>query len=101
MPGKVRLVPIGRLRHQPPKRVVLEERADVGGDLHDFVLLPAGAALPRTRRWWWRTAIFTLVGAVLGGLWGVLFASGLAVLLAAAAGAALLINVWALTGAEP
>ncbi|MFI6784817.1 hypothetical protein [Micromonospora sp. NPDC050276] len=101
MPGQVRLVPIGRLRHQPPKRVVLEERTDVSGDLHDFVILPAGASLPRARRWWWRAAVFALVGAALGGLGGVLFAGGLAVPLTAAVGAALLINVWALTGAEP
>ena len=80
---------------------MLEERADVGGDLHDFVILPAGASLPRAGRWWWRAALFGLVGAALGGLCGVLFAGGPAVPLAAAAGAALLINVWALTGAEP
>jgi len=100
MPGQVRLVPIGRLRHRPPKRVVLAERVDVDGNLHDFVILPAGASLPG-RRWWWRAAIFALVGAALGGIWGILFPGGVAVLLAAAAGAALLVNVWALTGAEP
>ncbi|MFD2762631.1 DUF3592 domain-containing protein [Micromonospora eburnea] len=101
LPGQVRLVPIGRLRHRPPKRVVLEERSDVGGNLHDFVILPAGASLPENRRWWGRAVIFALVGTALGGLWAILFAGGLAVPLAAAAGAVLLVNVWALTGAEP
>ncbi|MFJ8580081.1 hypothetical protein [Micromonospora sp. NPDC093277] len=101
LPGQVRLVPIGRLRHQPPKRVVLEERFDVDGNLHDLVILPAGASLPGNRRWWGRAVIFALIGAALGGLWGILFAGGVAVPLAAAAGAALLVNVWALTGAEP
>ncbi|MBY8875873.1 hypothetical protein K7640_29000 [Micromonospora sp. PLK6-60] len=101
LPGRVRLVPIGRLRHEPPKRVVLEDRADVGGGLDDFVILPAGASLPRARRWWSRAVLFALVGAALGGGWGILVVGGLAGPLAAAAGAALLVNVWALAGAEP
>ncbi|MEU7928390.1 hypothetical protein [Micromonospora sp. NPDC049107] len=102
MPGQVRLVPIGRLRHQPPKRVVLDERADVSDALRDLVILPAGASPPRARPWWWRAAVFALVGAAFGGICGVLFlGSGTGVPLAAVVGAALLINVWAFTGAEP
>ncbi|MFI6243177.1 DUF3592 domain-containing protein [Micromonospora sp. NPDC050795] len=102
LPGQVRLVPIGRLRHQPPKRVVLEERADVRDTLDDLVILPAGALLPRARPWWWRAAVFALVGAVFGGICAVLFiGGGTTVPLAAVAGAALLVNVWAFTGAEP
>ncbi|PSK65503.1 hypothetical protein B0E53_02560 [Micromonospora sp. MH33] len=80
---------------------MLEERPDVGGALHDFVILPAGASLPGAWRWRWPAATFALVGAALCGLCGFLFAGALAVLVAAAMGAALLVNVWALTGAEP
>ncbi|MEU2615717.1 hypothetical protein ABZ570_29725 [Micromonospora sp. NPDC007271] len=102
LPGQVRLVPIGRLRHRPPKRLVLEERADVRADLDDFLIIPAGTPPPSGRRWWQRAVAFAVAGAALGALCAVLFFSGgLAILVAAVAGSALLVNVWALGGAEP
>lgn len=101
MPGQILLVPIGRLRHRPPRRVVLEERSDVRAGLDDFLILPAGTPLPLGHRWWRRPATFALVGTALGVLLGLLFADGLAALPAGSAGCALLVNVWAMTGAEP
>ncbi|WP_176308678.1 DUF3592 domain-containing protein [Micromonospora sp. NBS 11-29] len=101
MPGQVRLVPCGRLRHRPPRRVTLTGRADTDVADDDLVILPAGVKPPRTRPWWARAVTFALVGATLGGLCAVAFAGGPAVLPAAAGGAALLVNLWALAGAAP
>lgn len=102
LPDGTRLVPVGRLRHRLPRRRVLHERADVRADLEDSFILPAGTLLPPARPWWRRGMVFALVGAVLGAVMGFLIGGGRLAVPAFVAGAsAMLVNGWALTGAEP
>jgi hypothetical protein len=100
--GGARLVPIGRLRHRPPKRILLAERADTRVDLADSFILPTGTLRPPNRPWLRRSVVFAVAGAVLGAAMGVLVAGGVVLVLSfAVAGSALLVNGWALTGPEP
>ena len=92
-------VPIGRLRHRSPTRVLLERRADVRADLRDSFILPAGKPLATSQRWWRLGLILAVVGGVVGAVMGLLIGGGgIAILPFATAGAALAINGWGLTG---
>jgi hypothetical protein len=99
LPDGTCLVPIGRLRHRPPKRVVLEKRSDVRTDLRDSFILPAGTPPPPSQRWWSRGLVFSLVGAAIGVVMGFLMGGGgIAVLPFAAGASAFVVNIWALNG---
>jgi hypothetical protein len=101
LPDGTRLVPVGRLRHGPPKRSVLHERADVRAGLEDSFNLPAGTLPPSARPWWRRGVALALVGATLGAVMGFLVGGGVAAPALVVGVSAVLVNGWALTGAEP
>jgi hypothetical protein len=102
LPDGTRLVPIGRLRHRSPKRVILDNRSDVRTDLTDSFILPTGTPPPPSQRWWHRGLVLALVGVVIGAGMGLLIGGGgIAILPFAAAASALLVNGWALTGTDP
>jgi len=96
-----RMVPIGRLRHRLPKRVLLEKRSDVRTDLRDSFILPAGALAPPSQRWWRRGLVLGLVGAGIGAVMGFLLGGGIALLPIAAGASAVVVNSWAWTGTDP
>jgi hypothetical protein len=100
--GGTRLVPIGRLRHRPPKRMLLRDRADSRVNLEDAFVLPAETPMPAAQPWWRRSLVFAILGTALGAVLGFLIVGGVEwVLSFAAGGSAVLVNAWALTGAEP
>jgi len=102
LPDGTRLVPISRLRHHSPKRVILDKRSDVRTDLTDSFILPNGTPPPPSQRWWHRGLVLALVGAVLGAVMGLLIGGGgIAILPFTAGASALLLNGWALTGSDP
>ena len=95
------LVPIGRLRHRPPKRVLLRRRSDARTDRKIPFILPGTIAAALSRRWWYRGLVFALVGAGIGVVMGLrIGGGGIAILPFAVAASAVLINGWALTATE-
>lgn len=100
LPDGTALVPVGRLRHDEPRRYLLGPRRDTTLD-DDLLLLPAGAVLPPAQPWWRRPAQFGAAGAFLGIVMALLLGAGpIGIPPFAAGAAAFLITVWALAGAE-
>ena len=94
------LIPAGRLRSKPPRRVDLVRERHTRLDDEQWIF-PAGTPAPPVQRWWRQPALLGLVGAGVGCLAG-LAAGGLVALPAmAAAFAALAINGWAMTSPAP
>ncbi|WP_112469179.1 hypothetical protein [Streptomyces triticisoli] len=102
LPDGTRLVPLGRLRRRPPRRVVLDTYATVRSSLRDSFTPVDATAL--SARFWWRPAAWMAgVGLVVGGLFGGFVVGGSAV---AAVGmalclATLLTALWSLSAPEP
>ncbi|WP_322761505.1 hypothetical protein [Frankia sp. Cr2] len=96
----IRLVPVGRLRHRPPKRMLLNEHADVRVSVVDSFILPADVPASSAYRWWRWGMVLALVGAAAGAVINVVFAGGTAVLPFAVGISALLVNGWTLAGTE-
>jgi hypothetical protein len=100
LPGGVRLVPVGRLRHRPPRRVHLAERAYLRADLADAFFIPDELVWRPARPWWRSAAAAALVGVALGIAAGLLVGGAQAVFCLAIAGGAVLLNKWTLAGVE-
>jgi len=101
LPDGTLLVPIGRLRRRPPKRVLLRRRSDARTDRKDSFILPGTIAAALSQRWWYRGLVFALVGAGIGVAMGLrIGGGGIAILPFAVAASAFLVNGWALTATE-
>jgi hypothetical protein len=101
LPDGTRLVPLGRLRRRPPRRVVLDTYATVRSSLRDS-FTPVDATALSARSWWWPAAWSAGVGLVAGGLFGVFVIGGSV----AAVGMALCLAtlgtaLWSLSAPEP
>ncbi|WP_131748191.1 hypothetical protein [Frankia sp. Cppng1_Ct_nod] len=105
MSDGTRLVPVGRLRHRPPKRMILNEHADVRVSVADSFILPQDAPASPAHRWWRWGMVLALVGAAVGAAMNLLFGGGadggVAIVPFAVGISALLVNGWALAGTEP
>jgi hypothetical protein len=98
-----RLVPLGRLRHQPPKRVLLGDSRAVRADLRDSFILPAGTEVLPARPWWRPGTQAAVLGAVVGAVSGFLMTSGsgVATVAFAVSGASVFVSSWALSAPQP
>ncbi|MFB7332478.1 hypothetical protein ACFC00_12600 [Streptomyces adustus] len=98
-----RLVPLGRLRRNPPKNVLLDDHEVGRLDLRDAFVRPADAELRPARPWWWPGAGIAALGTVLGVLGGFLMGGGTLVAVVAFAlfAATLLTAVWTLSAPQP
>lgn len=101
LPSGDLLVPIGRLRHKEPRRILLEPTRDAAIDRDELWVFPPGTPVPPARRWWRRPLAFGCVGALVGAGMSVLFGSVTGIPALAAGMAGVLVNSWALTGTEP
>lgn len=101
LPGGVWLVPVGRLRHRPPRTIELLDRDSSQTELDDLWIFPAGTPVPPGAPWWRRALALSLLGAAVGAGMGMAFGGGAAVLPLTLAMAAIVCNAWGLGGAEP
>lgn len=93
LPSGTLLVPIGRLRHGPPRTIALLPSEEVSQ--------PSEASRPPPP-WWQRPLIFAAVGVVVGaGMSFSLAGGGTSLLPFAAAMSGFLVNVWAFAGTRP
>ncbi|MCK9931670.1 hypothetical protein MXD62_31790 [Frankia sp. Mgl5] len=103
LPGGVRLVPVGRVRRHPPKRIELRPRAGVNA-----VLGPDGRIVvdrddppPRPHPWWRRGPRYLLVGVLLGGVFGFGQGGMATVLPGSVFMTTVVLTCWTLSGGEP
>ena len=94
------LIPAGRLRSKPPRRVDLVRERHTRLD-DDQWIFPAGTPVPPAQRWWRQPALLGLVGAGVGCLAGLATGGLVALPAMAAAFAALAVNGWAMTSPAP
>ncbi len=100
LPDGTRLVPIGRLRHKEPRKILLALSDERVVDRDELWLFPPGAVVPPARAWWRRPLLIAAVGAGIGAGMSMLFGSVTGIPAFAAAMAGFLVNVWALVGTE-
>ena len=94
------LIPVGRLRSGPPRRVDLVRERHTRLDDEQWIF-PAGTPAPPVQRWWRQPALIGLVGASVGCLAGLAVGGLVALPAMAAAFAALAVNGWAMTSPAP
>ncbi|MFF7647411.1 hypothetical protein [Streptomyces canus] len=102
LPDGPRLVPLGRLRRQPPRHALLDEPENVRVDLRDS-FLPSQTATRPARPWWRPGALVTAIGTLVGAVAGVVLTSGsgIAAVAFALSGASVLAASWALSAPQP
>jgi hypothetical protein len=101
LPDGTLLVPTGRLRHRPPKRLELVRERQARIDDDEQWIFPPGTPVPPLRRWWRTPAVLGLVGAGVGAFAGVAEGGAVAAPAFAAGAAALAVNGWAMTSPAP
>ncbi|MCW2777724.1 MAG: hypothetical protein JWN17_1449 [Frankiales bacterium] len=102
LPSGEALVPVGRLRHAPPRTGDLVPRRETVLDLDEVFLLPPGTSLPPASPWWSRGARYGAAAAVVGLVLGFLLGGGGAAVLPFTAGTVgVVLSLWALGGGEP
>lgn len=104
LPGGIRLMPIGGIRREPPKRFRLASRPGVHVDLgpDGRLVIVRDDPPPRPRRWWWhRTPRLVLVGVLLGGALGFGMGGAVTVLPGAVLMSTILLTGWTLSAGEP